>query len=69
MVGYDGSVETGRILDGRSASAINANLTGALDLTSARRLVENNNLGFEGTKKTGAFELSAEQARSLIEGQ
>jgi hypothetical protein len=69
MVGFDAGEESSHVLDDQPVSSIHANLTATLDLTVAQRLFENHNLGFEGTKKTGAFELSNEQAQSLLQAQ
>ncbi|MGH2352544.1 MAG: DNA methyltransferase, partial [Chloroflexota bacterium] len=46
MVGFDDGEEQSRTLDGAPVEAINPNLTGALDLTTARRLRENLGLSF-----------------------
>ena len=66
MVGFDRGEETARELDGTAVASINANLTGAIDLTKARSLKENSSLGFIGTQKTGPFELTPDQAISML---
>ena len=42
MVGFDAGAETAYTLDSEPVKTINANLTSALDLTQAQRLLENN---------------------------
>ncbi|MHB0868238.1 MAG: class I SAM-dependent DNA methyltransferase [Chloroflexota bacterium] len=58
MVGFDAGSEEGRTLDGSSVSAINSNLTAALDLTAAKRLRENVGLGFQGPVVVGPFDIA-----------
>ena len=48
------------------STAINANLTAGVDLTSARRLPENAGIAFMGDKKGGAFEIAADLAALLL---
>ena len=66
MVGFDNGTETVRSLDGKSVRQIHANLTDRLDLSAAERLQENENIGFEGIKKNGPFELTQEQASKML---
>jgi type II restriction/modification system DNA methylase subunit YeeA len=66
MVGFDGGSETQRILDGAPVEQIYADLTGALDLSSAHRLTENTGISFIGTQKGGAFDLKAEEAHEML---
>ena len=57
-------------LDGQSVVAIYADLTGGnadcIDLTKVRTLAENANTVFLGTKKSGAFDISGDLARSWL---
>jgi type II restriction/modification system DNA methylase subunit YeeA len=54
-------------LDGKIVSVINSDLTnGAVNLTKARRLVENANVAFMGDTKGGAFDISGELARKWL---
>ncbi|MDQ3507846.1 MAG: class I SAM-dependent DNA methyltransferase [Actinomycetota bacterium] len=66
MVGFDDGSEGEKMLDGAPADAVNSDLTGALDLTSASRLAENSNLAFMGDTKGGPFDLSPDIARKLL---
>lgn len=54
-------------LDGNEVSRINADLTSAeADLTTARRLMENEGIAFIGTQKSGPFDIEAETARAWL---
>lgn len=54
-------------LNGEVVSNVLSDLTfGALDLTKARRLSENLNIAFQGSKKVGPFEVSGEIAREWL---
>ena len=54
-------------LDGRRVARINADLTSAAaDLTTARRLAENQRLCFQGPVKVGPFDIPGEQARRWL---
>ncbi len=66
MVGFDDGAEAEHVLDGAPVPAINADLTGALDLTMARPLAENANIAFMGDTKGGTFDLSAAQAATML---
>jgi type II restriction/modification system DNA methylase subunit YeeA len=66
IVGFDNNDETSRMLDGIAVPMINADLTGTLDLTTAKRLIENANLTFMGDTKGGPFDIPAEVAERMI---
>ncbi len=66
MIGFDSGAETERTLDGQPVAAINADPTGALDLTAARRLPENLGLAFMGGTKGGPFDLTSQQAAAML---
>lgn len=66
MVGFDDSAEKEHTLDGMRVISINANLTSLTDLTAAHRLVENFELGYKGTDKSGSFELSSDIAQIML---
>ncbi|MBI1880529.1 MAG: class I SAM-dependent DNA methyltransferase, partial [Chloroflexi bacterium] len=66
MVGFDNGAETVRTVDGVVVPTINADLTGALNLTAAKRLQENANLTFMGDTKGGPFDIPAEVAEWMI---
>ena len=63
MVGFDDGSEKESELDGMPAVQINANLTGALDLSSASRLKENASITFQGTAQVGPFEIDETTAQ------
>lgn len=62
MIGFDNGEQTTRVLDGQRVPAINADLTGALDLTVARRLPAARGVSFMADTKGGGFDLKAETA-------
>ncbi len=67
MVGFgDGSQKEGYTLDGLPVGAINSDLTGSLDLTSARRLAENRSLAFMADTKGGPFDISPQIASRML---
>jgi hypothetical protein len=66
IVGFDAGGEATRTLDGTPVRAINANLTGALDLTAARRLRESLGLSFMGDTKGGAFDIPGSLAQQML---
>ncbi|MFL5807476.1 MAG: class I SAM-dependent DNA methyltransferase [Roseiflexaceae bacterium] len=66
IVGFDNGADTIRFLDGTSVQAINANLTGSLDLTKAQRLIENLDISFMGDTKGGPFDVQTDIAMALI---
>lgn len=66
LIGFDNGQESERTLDGRPVQTINPDLTGTLDLTAARRLPENVNLAYMGGTKGGPFDLSPEQALTML---
>lgn len=66
IVGFDSGAETQRSLNGVPVTAINANLTAGKDMTQVARLPNNADIAFEGAKKGGAFELSADVAKEML---
>ncbi len=66
MVGFDDGSDADRVLDGVSVQTINANLTGTIDLTTAKRLRENLNLVYMGDTKGGSFDISADVAATML---
>jgi hypothetical protein len=66
MVGFDAGEEQERFLDGQKVNVINSDLTGIIALTSAKGLIENQNLSFKGIDKTGPFELGEEIAQEML---
>jgi type II restriction/modification system DNA methylase subunit YeeA len=66
MVGFDGGEEREKVLDGAPVEDINADLTGSLDLTGAKRLLENLSIAFMGDTKGGPFDLTPGVAREML---
>ena len=66
MVGFDNGSWEERTLDGLPAEAIHSDLTGALDLTAAKRLSENYGLAFMGDTKGGAFDVEGGVAGRML---
>jgi hypothetical protein len=66
MVGFDGADEVSRNLDGISVNTINADLTGTIDLTVAKPLVENSDMVARGIETGGPFELLESEAVELM---
>jgi hypothetical protein len=67
MIGFDGSEEQLKILDGSHVSQINSDLTSVqADLTSAVNLSENHNISFQGPSPKGSFDISENQARQML---
>lgn len=55
-------------LDGKPVSVINSDLTSkAVDLTKARRLIQNLNVAYMGDTKGGAFDIPGEFARAWLQ--
>ncbi|HUG13963.1 MAG TPA: DNA methyltransferase [Thermomicrobiales bacterium] len=63
IVGFDDGSDARRRLNGHEVAAINADLTGLTDITSAHRLPENVGVAFMGTTKGGAFDIPGDFAR------
>jgi hypothetical protein len=66
FVAQDDGSEAERELNGRRVTAINADLTGGLDLTKASRLAENRGVAFMGDTKGGPFDITETLARELL---
>ena len=67
IVGFDDGTESKCELNGKSVSAIYANLTTGIDLTTARRLKENADVSFIGDMKKGKFEITADVATQMLD--
>lgn len=67
MIGFDREEQEEKMLDGAPVDAIYANLTGDLDLSTARVLEENRLIQFEGTKKGAAFEIPRDASLKMLE--
>ena len=66
IVGFDDGSDTERKLDGHPVDAINANLTGGVDLTGAKRLAENAGIAFMGDTKGGPFDIPDTLAQEML---
>ncbi|MEZ4553834.1 MAG: type IIL restriction-modification enzyme MmeI [Dehalococcoidia bacterium] len=70
IVGQDDGTELDRSLNGVPAKVIRSDLSGgdevAVDVTTAKPLIENRNIAFQGDSKGGSFELDAQTARSML---
>ncbi|MDR5730096.1 MAG: N-6 DNA methylase, partial [Terriglobia bacterium] len=66
MVGFDNGTERVRMLDFAPVEAINANLTGSIDLTVAKRLSENAEICFMGPSAKGPFDIAAKTAAEML---
>ena len=69
MIGFDDGTEQIRMLDDRSVTQINSDLSSSLDLTSLQRLTENGGLAFVGSQKIGPFDITAEIAQEMLSAQ
>lgn len=66
MIGFDNGKEKEIILDGKSVSKINPNLTSEADICSAKPIPPNLNIGFMGDTKVGPFEVSEKDAIDFL---
>jgi type II restriction/modification system DNA methylase subunit YeeA len=66
MIGFDNGTEKASNLDGNDVPSINADLTSAIDLTTAQKLGENKSLAFIGTQKGGPFDLEIPIAQKML---
>ena len=66
IVCFDDGTQTDRRLDAQVVAAINPNLSAGVDLTIAKRLVENGRVSFIGDMKKGKFEIPDMTASDLL---
>ena len=66
MVGFDNGTEKERFLAGETVNTINADLSSSIDVTIAKRLRENMDMAFPGTKKYGPFDINEVTAKELL---
>ena len=66
IVGFDDGSDTERKLDGQPVDTINANLTGGVDLTGAKRLADNAGIAFMGDTKGGPFDIPDALAQEML---
>jgi type II restriction/modification system DNA methylase subunit YeeA len=67
MVGFDDGNEKEHVLDGYIVNIINADLTGSVDLTTAKHLVENEGICVRASEKGGPFDISESLARQMLQ--
>jgi len=66
MIGFDAGEQRDHALNGVPVPAINADLTGALDVTMARPLTTNRGIAFMGSTKGGPFDLTGAAAALML---
>lgn len=66
MVGFDSGVEEKKLLDNKEVSIINADLSGAANIVSAKRLDENIGICFIGDMKKGKFDIDISTAIEFL---
>ena len=66
IVCFDDGSETARTLNGNPATDIDTRLADALHLDEALSLSENSGIVFQGVKKGGPFDLTPEQATTML---
>ncbi|MDQ3695223.1 MAG: class I SAM-dependent DNA methyltransferase [Chloroflexota bacterium] len=67
IVGFDAGEQQERLLNGVPALYINSDLKQSVDLTDARKLDENKDIGFQGDTKGGPFEIDGDMAHALLD--
>jgi type II restriction/modification system DNA methylase subunit YeeA len=66
MIGFGDAEVKQRELDGKLVRRINADLTSKIDLTTAEKLPENQNLSFMGVTPAGPFDVPGELAQKWL---
>ncbi|MBP7983568.1 MAG: class I SAM-dependent DNA methyltransferase [Chromatiaceae bacterium] len=66
LVAFDSGQEQTKSINGIPVSGINADLTGTVDITKAKRLRENAGLAYVGDTKKGKFDVSTEIAQKIL---
>jgi len=66
MAAFDDASESLKVLDGRTVSAINPNLSGGADAVSAQPLARNQSLCFRASEKGGDFDIAESTAIGLL---
>ncbi len=66
MVGFDDGTNSGYILDDNIKDSINADLSSSTDLTQAKTLLENKNIGFRSDEKGGPFDIDETIAKRML---
>ena len=68
IVGFDNGTEMERTLNNAPVTNINADLTGAVDLTTVQVLKENAGIAFRGNQKGGAFDVTGATVAQMLVG-
>jgi len=66
MIGFSSEQTQEKMLDGRSVSVINPDLTSTIDLTGAKQLPENAHLSYMGVTPAGPFDVAGDLAQEWI---
>ena len=66
IVGFDNGSERQCFLDAQPVGCINANLSSSVDVTVANRLLESTSIGYIGSCKGGAFDITETDAIGLL---
>jgi hypothetical protein len=66
IVGFNNEQDGVKYLDGEVVQSINADLTSDVNLTEAKKLIENKNISFRGIFRIGPFDIDAQTARKLL---
>ena len=66
IVGFDDGSEKKFLLDGKLVEQINSDLSSSIDVTKAKKLTENANIAYPGTKKYGPFDIDSRTAQELL---
>lgn len=66
MIGFDNGSEKVRTLDAKNVENINANLTAATDVTTAKLLKANHRTCFQGSQKIGSFDIDDDLAKAML---
>jgi type II restriction/modification system DNA methylase subunit YeeA len=67
MVGFDAGNEKEKCLDGKPVTEINPDLTSSVDLTTAKKLLENSGICFQGPVKVGPFDIENDLAMKMLD--
>jgi hypothetical protein len=66
MIGFDNGTESDKWLDGQRVPTVHPNLSAQVDTTQAKRLAQNQSLGFLGSCKGGSFDIEESEALKLL---
>ncbi len=66
MVGFDKALQEYKVLDGLPVTNINPDLSATVDITLAKRLLQNEKISFMGPSPKGPFDIDEQLALSMI---